>query len=255
MVSAAWLSTSMVRKSRRRRLGARRSRLNLVFWILCAAGSAFADPRPPLPPFPEQVLSRWRFNDTEEWSSKGTAPISVQNVQWLESWSGHSVLMAGTEPSLLAWPLVTPDGHTNLAPAYGTLRFWFAPNWTSANEGGAGPGTEARLLELGAWDGSAAQGWWTLSVNAAGTELGFFARGDGEAVPLLRAPIAWCAADWHQVALSWSVTGTLIHVDGESVAKGPGVALEPLERVLEMGGTGYQPVFGGNLPPKSAAGW
>jgi len=24
---------------------------------------------------------------------------------------------------------------------------------------------------------------------------------------------------------------------------------------LKMGGTGYQPVFGGNLPPKIAAGW
>jgi len=23
----------------------------------------------------------------------------------------------------------------------------------------------------------------------------------------------------------------------------------------EMGGTGYQPVLGGNLPPESAAGW
>ncbi|MBI4661691.1 MAG: hypothetical protein HY735_22940 [Verrucomicrobia bacterium] len=27
-----------------------------------------------------------------------------------------------------------------------------------------------------------------------------------------------------------------------------------LERVLRLGGTGYQPVFGGNLPPKTAAG-
>jgi len=85
----------------------------------------------------------------------------------IDSQTGHALRMAGTEPRLLALPEAAASGRNNLNRDAGTIRFWFAPEWTSGN----GPGAETVLLERGSWSASNAQGWWSLRINAQGTFL------------------------------------------------------------------------------------
>lgn len=58
--------------------------------VLCAI-FASAEPRPPLPPWPERALNAWRFNDAAEFGAARTAPLDFQNVFSVESWSGYSL--------------------------------------------------------------------------------------------------------------------------------------------------------------------
>jgi hypothetical protein len=44
----------------------------------------------------------------------------------------------------LAYRLVEPNGRTNLSLAYGAIRFWFKPNWTSVGNGGTKPNPVSR---------------------------------------------------------------------------------------------------------------
>src|SRR5262245_15061709 len=207
-----------------------RTRLASLVCIFISATAALSLPRPPLPPLPErQQLNAWGFDGTNWLSLADSAPLAFENVQLVESWSGYAARLAGSQPALLVLPEQTASGNVNL-PMTGprTVRFWFAPEWSNAGIG-TGPGAEARLLEVGAWSAQGAQGWWSLTINPAGTELRFLAHGSAATVEILRASIDWSAGEWHQVALTWSPQGqTLLYVNGQRVAEGAGVALEPL---------------------------
>ena len=112
------------------------ARLVLFCAASVAAVSALAAPRPPLPPFPEPALNSWRF-DTQTWlTNPRTAPLAFDNIPIVESWSGYALRVAGRENSLFALPEQSPDGQVNLPTAGpGTVRFYFAPDWSSAPEG------------------------------------------------------------------------------------------------------------------------
>ncbi len=105
-----------------------------------------ARPRPPMPPYPEQSLNSWRFDGTGWLTNTCTALLVYDNLQLVESWSGHALQMTGPG-GLLALPNNQPDRTPNLAPANGTVRFWFASAWTSQPDG-TGPGIWSRLLEV-----------------------------------------------------------------------------------------------------------
>ncbi len=155
-----------------------------------------------------------------------TTPLVYDNLQLVESWSGHGLQMTGPG-GLLALPNNQPDGTPNLTPDHGTIRLWYSSIWTSQPDG-TGPGTVSRLLEVGAWSATAAQGWWSLAVSPDGTLLGFLAQDANGQTPLLQAPIHWQAGEWHQIALSWSAQETVLFVDGLRAATGPAVSLCPL---------------------------
>ncbi len=179
-----------------------------------------------MPPYPEQSLNSWRFDGTSWLTNTRTAPLVYDNLQVVESWSGHALQMTGPS-GLLALPNNQPDGTPNFTPSEGTIRLWFAPDWTSQPDG-TGPGTAIRLFEVGAWSATAAQGWWSLAVSPDGTLLGFLARDANGQTTILQAPTRWQAGEWHQVALNWSAKETVLFLDGLRAATGPAVSLSPL---------------------------
>ncbi len=179
-----------------------------------------------MPPYPEKSLNSWRFDGTGWLTNTRTAPLIYDNLQLVESWSGHALQMTGPS-GLLALPNNQPDGIRNLTPEEGTMRLWFASDWTSQPDG-TGPGVASRLFEFGAWSSTAAQGWWSLAVTPDGTLLGFLAQDANGQTTILQTPIRWHSGEWHQIALSWSAQETVLFLDGVRAATGPGAALAPL---------------------------
>lgn len=187
-----------------------------LFIIVCMSivPGSFGRPRLALPPIPEGQLASWRFNGSLEPDS----PVMLSsNLKTVESWSGYALEMTGTESRSFTVSSAFAGKDA------GTIRFWFAPNWSS----GAGPGGEARLLEFGEWNLTRAQAHGSLSISPQGTAIRFFVLSGTESVQIFRTSIDWCAGEWHQVAISWSSSGVVLHVDGKEAAEGLGVVLFP----------------------------
>jgi hypothetical protein len=167
----------------------------------------------------------WRFNDAAWLTNAATQPLFYE-AETVAGWSGSALRMAGTGASLLAVPEVAMNGKTNL-PATATIRFWFAPDWTSAGAGGSGPGAEVRLLETGAWSAQEATARCALIVDADGDTLRLEAPGGGGVPTVLSAGLEWLAGEWHQIALAVSAQGTILFLDGLPAATGNSVTLLP----------------------------
>jgi hypothetical protein len=228
----------------------RRFALPIALIAIACTFDAPAKPRPPLPPYPERALKSWRFDDDLWRTNAATAPLAAINLSFVESWSGHALRMAGSEPAILALAEQGRDGRLN-APMNGpaTIRWWFSPEWTSASAGGTGPKAAARLLEVGAWSGREAVGWRALSIDPTGDAVSFAAESGGARAAVLEAPIQWKGGQWHQVALSWDPQGkTVLFVDGQVAAQGPGVGLKPLTDFAGIRGLSLgSDVHGGSL--------
>ena len=133
--------------------------------MLAVTTLAFARPRPPLPPFPDfGLLNAWRFDDTNSWGGADSAPLVAQGVELAESWSGYVLRIAGGKTAQVRFPAFKGNGRPNLRCDSGSIRFWFSPNWSSADCGGKGPGSYARLIEVGTASRQA-DGWWSLYVD------------------------------------------------------------------------------------------
>ena len=151
-------------------------------------------PRPPLPPYPERYQQAWRFDDPAWLIHGGWDALGFLNLELRESWSGYALDMSGPGPALLALAAKGADGQPNLPLETGTLRFYFAPDWSSAGLGG-GPGGEARLLELGAWSAQGQETFCWLGVDSVGSTIRLVVNGAGGPVEILRAPIQWAAGE------------------------------------------------------------
>lgn len=196
-------------------------------------------------------LNSWSFWDTNEWHSDlDYPPISVTNltVTWMGNVFGsYSVMLDSTNPASLRFKVQEDDSTTNLTVAVGTLSLWYAPNWASAttNQNGSGPGDWGRLVEVGAYTTNAGYGWWSLLLDAGGTNIYFMAQtnsGDGVTENYLTAPIDWATNEWHNLVLTYSATNTELYLDGELAASGAGVTVFPGPEVLTNGfGIGSDP--------------
>jgi len=199
-----------------------------------------AKPRPPQPPRPEGYVASWRFNGEPE-----RAPLATVNLRGSDSWSGHALVMAGTEKTLLA---LGGKAKAKLVGEAGTVRLWFAPEWNSVSEGGTGPGVEVRLLEFGSWSGGNGLPAYALTIHADGGMVRLEDRRFGVVSELFRAPFGWCAGDWHQVALVWSPNATQLYLDGQLAAVGRGITLPPAAGVNDSIGFALgSDVLGGHV--------
>jgi hypothetical protein len=218
------------------------------FIAAVAAFTAPAKPRPALPPYPEAALHVWRFDDDRWWRGPLYAPQALRNIEVAESWSGYALKMDGGQPRLLQFPMDAAPGKPNFSPGEGTVRFWFQPHWSSASLGGQGPGTYARLFEVGAWTPDASYGWSALYFNPEGTAIYFSTQADGQGTDHLKAEIQWEAGRWHQLAFVYAAKFSALYVDGELVAAGEGVPLWPKAQVFAQHGFSLgSDSAGGNL--------
>jgi hypothetical protein len=68
------------------------------------AGTASAEPRSPLPPWPEETLRIWQFDEplrAYETNQTGGALI-VDSSVWVESWSGYALNRQGVSVKPIA---------------------------------------------------------------------------------------------------------------------------------------------------------
>jgi len=125
-------------------------------------------------------------------------------------------------------PAVSATGHTNIAGDSGAIRFWVTPYWASASvTNGAGPGVNARLLELVAVGDKDAAVAWSLQVSADGSVVSLLGEGEKEPVELLSAAIAWPANEARMVTLNYGPDGTALYLNGELAAEGQGTLALP----------------------------
>src|SRR5439155_5579140 len=187
----------------------------------------------PMPPL-WQFLDIWKFNDTNLLSGVGFPPRNALGLYSVTSFSDNAVWLPGPS-SLLQYNEVETNGLTNITCDSGALEFWFRPDWTSANNGGSGPGIPARLVELGAYTVDASYGWWSLYLDSGGTNIYFSAQTNGGGTNYLSARISWSSNWWHIISLSYSPSNTVLYIDGALAATGPGVNYWPGSAVRTNG--------------------
>ena len=222
--------------TRRSHLRAWQIKLITALVLLGLATLAIARPRPPLPPFPDfGLLNAWRFDDTISWGNPDNAPIAAQGVELVDSWSGYALRISGDKTAFVRFPALNGDGRPNIRCDSGSIRFWFSPNWSSLDAGGKGPGTYARLIDVGAAS-QQATAWWSLYFDPAGRSVYFSAQADGRSADYLNAPISWQAGEWHQVTLAYGPKFSVLYLDGNLVAEGEGVSVWPDDKALATSG-------------------
>jgi hypothetical protein len=186
-------------------------------------------------------LNTWSFNDHTSWTSDtGYAPASFTNLDSSNLGNGHSLVVDTNLPAWLRYNIFENDGTTNLTVDTGTVTFWFAPNWSGTNQGGAGPGAYGRLLEVGAYTTNSNLGWWSIYTDNAGDNLYFSAQtnnSSGTFTNYISLPIAWTTNYFHFITLTYTPTNTALYLDGTLATNGPGVTVYPGSSVLANGFT------------------
>lgn len=208
----------------------------LALALLSTVPLATARPRPILPPVPE-IGGPASFHEGFDWVSGTTnAEVVISGYGTLkESWSGYALQRSGTVTPFIV-PAINAQNYTNWASqAESAVRLWFMPYWVSQSEGGSGPGTVARLVELVATDGQSAASVWSLQITADGNALALLAETQQGAVELLRAPIAWEGGP-HCIALNFGAAGIALFIDGALVDTGEEtISVPPSTAGLVMG--------------------
>jgi len=111
----------------------------LLLAALFGSSSAHSAPRPAWPPWPEPTLALYRFDEVDWHAPLRPTALGFENASVQESWSEYALVRDGLSFTPVAVPVVDASGRRSFAPASGSVRFWFRPNWTSAHAGGDGP--------------------------------------------------------------------------------------------------------------------
>jgi len=219
--------------------------LLILFFPLAAVVGIEAPPVPGGSGPTNLLLSTWSFTDTTNWLTDtnpltGIAypPVSFTNLNVSDLGNGAALVVDSLDPAWLQYNVVENDGTTNLTVDQGSVLFWFAPDWSSTNAGGAGPGVWGRLLEVGGYTPDSSYGWWSLYVDDGGNNLYFSAQTNdfsSNVWTYLSAPISWTTNQWHLLAISYSSTNSSLYIDGGLVTNGPPVTYWPGPDVLANG--------------------
>ena len=171
-------------------------------------------------------LGYWRFDNSNTWVGEaGQLPLLTNWLTAVSSWSTNAVQVDNTNGARLVYRSVETNGNVNISCQKGTIRFWFKPDWASTNAGGSGLSGAGRLIELG--NQTTTNGWWALAFNPGGTQLTFGTQTNGVGMTNLVAPIAWTSNFWHQIALTYSASGSTLYLDGVAVTNGSGPVYYP----------------------------
>lgn len=214
--------------------------LTLAAFVLSIMAS-LADVSLPGSSPPPDWLDYWMFTDTNTWADTyGTNAISWTNVVGSDLGDATAAFIDNPSGAWIQYPIYTAystNGYTNLTVDTGSVAMWFAPNWTSTNAGGTGPGQWGRLLEVGAYTTNASYGWWSLYIDPDGANIYFGAQtNDGSGISYLSAPIDWDITNrWHYIVLTYCSTNTSLYLDGQLATTGSGMSIWPSSNVLSNG--------------------
>ena len=178
---------------------------------------------------PHIRLGYWPFDDTNTWvGSAGQLPLLATNLAGVPSWSTNAVRIDTNNIAILKYRDVETNGNANINLRNGTVRFWFKPDWSSVDQGGTGPQSDGRLIEMGI-KGST-NGWWAMVLGSSGTNLYFGTQtnASGTLTTNLANAISWTSNIWHQVVLTYQTTNSSLYIDGLPIAtNGLGVTNYP----------------------------
>ncbi len=207
-------------------------------FLLPATVRAFAPPGFPSQPT-NSPLNSWSFYDHTNWTSDyGYAPVSFTNLNYSYLGDGSSLVVDTNVPAWLQYNVYENDGTTNLTVNNGSVTFWFAPNWSSTNAGGTGPGEYGRLFETGSYTTNNDYGWWSIFVDEGGNNLYFAAQTNDlsdSITTYFSVPISWTTNYFHNVVVTYSPTNTALYLDGVFVTNGLPLTVYPGANVLTNG--------------------
>lgn len=196
--------------------------------ILFKVPHALAEPRSELPPWPEQTLGIWGFNEALTPYAPTRVAVGAESAQTVESWSGYSLTRNWQAVTPVAVPVTdSHGGKPNFTTAQGTIRVWFCPDWSSASLEGKGPGGYARLIELVGLSGKEPETFYSLYLNPEGTAIYLSGQGVGGPTDFLKAEVNWTAGQWHLLALNYDGKQTSLSIDAVTVANGAGMPNVP----------------------------
>lgn len=182
-----------------------------------------AMPRSPLPPVPELApLLHETFDEDYSFgvtdSELMVPPLGILD----ESWSGYALARGGSPVAPFTIPALDAGGQTNVSSdTGGAIRFWLRPYWSGQSvTGGAGPGTNAVLLDFEAVSGAERAFVWALGVSADGDTIKLVSQTDDGPETVIEAPIAWTEGESHCVVLDFNTDGTALVIDGNLVGRG-----------------------------------
>jgi len=171
------------------------------------------------------MLASWSFDNTNTWiGDQGQLPLIATNIVGFLSWETNAVVIDSTNPAILSYRVIDTNGNANIDLRYGTVQFWFKPDWGFgapdgvSGPGMSGPGTYGRLIEASNYNPAFTNGWWSLFLSPDGSQLTFGSSTNGAGTANLSGGIFWAYKQWHQVALTYSPTCTALYVDGQQIA-------------------------------------
>jgi hypothetical protein len=185
----------------------------------------------PFDVYPKERLAYWSFDNGLLCGDGGQLPVTENNnsISFVPSPFGAAVEFDTPQAGKiveLKYPMFQKDifygydmngfnlastGTPNVRRNEGTVRFWFKPNWSS----GSGPSSGVFMDMVG--------NYWTLKITASGNTIEL----DSNGSTLCSGNINWTAGKWHQIAVTYSQTQTVLYVDGNQVGT-TGTGLTPL---------------------------
>ena len=173
-------------------------------------------------------LAYWRFEDTAWIGEEGQLPVSFANILNSTHENGVALEVDSEAEAHLRYREVEADHRPNVDVQSGSLVFAFSPNWSSAGMGGDGPGGTGQFFSIGQWTPDAAMGCWNFSISADGSELMFVTQTNGFGMTNLVVPVSLSSNVWYQIALTYTPSSSIIHLDGSRVGtNGLGVSVYP----------------------------
>jgi hypothetical protein len=221
------------------------ARATLIAGCLFWAVNGLAQSPPPDDGGPTNVpLASWSFQDTTNWSSdQGWLPISFTNITFSFLGDGQAstrTLVVDTNvPAWLQYYVYEPtNAATNLTVDTGSVTFWFAPDWSSTNQGGTGPGGRGSLFEVGSFTPDSSYGWWSIYVDAGGNNIYFSTQTNDLSSNFwtyVSSPISWSTNYFHFIVLTYCATNTALYLDDTLVTNGPPLTVYPGLNALTNG--------------------
>ena len=191
-----------------------------------------------------QVLGAWSFDNAELSSSFSDGPRTVLNVYRIPTDVGMALRVHDANAASIRFSVRQSNTNGDFSVRHGTASFWFRPAWSSGTD--SAPSAPTPLLEVGA-NRIDRVGWWALQLTPGGRELYFLTQAGGVESMLLRTSIQWSANTWYHLALTWSLTGSVLWINGQPVATGLGVTRWPALAERERWGWGLGSDASGSL--------
>lgn len=180
---------------------------------------------------PESYQARRLFHLSFETSNGSNPhnlnPITAENVGLEDGFIFKGNHFSQESQSKLQFPYRGEDLAPLVTLRRGSIRFWYRPDWSSKSAGGRGPGTFARLLEIGELSSDFDKGWWALYLNSFTDRIHFASKSFGFINPQISHQIEFKEGEWYQISLTYEPSRSKLYINGEEIANGPGIFSYP----------------------------